>query len=70
MALVYLATNLVNGKRYVGITAKALEQRAYNHIYRAAAAFGLSHNWLRKAAATGMLVAKTGHHYRFVPKGA
>ena len=39
-------------------------------IYRAAAAFGLSHNWLRKAAATGMLVAKTGHHYRFVPKGA
>ncbi len=31
MAIVYLATNIVNGKRYVGMTSKSLRQRIYGH---------------------------------------
>lgn len=32
MALVYLLTNLANGKRYVGKTKGSLDKRWYNHL--------------------------------------
>lgn len=32
--LVYLATNLVNNKKYVGYTTKSLEERKKNHYYK------------------------------------
>ena len=35
MALIYLATNLVNGKRYVGVTRTSLAQRLYKHVWNA-----------------------------------
>lgn len=35
MAIVYQATNLVNGKRYIGVTSKTLERRRYGHHYDA-----------------------------------
>lgn len=31
--IVYLATNLVNGKRYIGVTSKSLKHRAGSHWY-------------------------------------
>lgn len=34
-AYIYLATNLINGKRYVGITAKRISYRAADHWYAA-----------------------------------
>jgi hypothetical protein len=35
MAQIYMATNKVNGKRYVGITAGYLSQRKSKHLYAA-----------------------------------
>lgn len=35
MAIVYQATNLVNGKRYIGVTNKPLAVRRYSHHYDA-----------------------------------
>lgn len=35
MAIVYLATNSVNGKRYIGVTRKPLHMRMYQHHYAA-----------------------------------
>lgn len=32
MALVYLVTNIENGKRYVGKTKGSLAERWYNHV--------------------------------------
>ena len=35
MPIVYLATNKNNGKRYVGVTRKKLEERRYSHVWSA-----------------------------------
>lgn len=35
MAIVYMATNLVNGKRYIGVTTKALDVRRRGHLSNA-----------------------------------
>jgi group I intron endonuclease len=35
MPLVYLATNLKNGKRYIGVTKEALAKRIYGHFHAA-----------------------------------
>lgn len=32
--IVYLATNIVNGKQYVGYTSKSLPERIRNHLYK------------------------------------
>ena len=35
MALVYMATNTVNGKRYIGFSSQTLEARKQQHLYEA-----------------------------------
>jgi predicted GIY-YIG superfamily endonuclease len=35
MALVYLVTNTVNGKRYIGYTSRTLDYRKYTHLWAA-----------------------------------
>lgn len=37
-ATVYQATNLINGKRYIGVTIRTLEQRKAKHVHDATAA--------------------------------
>ena len=35
MALIYIATNLINGKRYIGVTAATMRKRRYYHVWDA-----------------------------------
>lgn len=35
MPIVYMAVNRINGKRYIGVTSKTLEQRCYGHFWAA-----------------------------------
>lgn len=37
MAIVYMATNAVNGKRYIGVTKRTLAERKYQHLHDAKA---------------------------------
>ncbi len=35
MALVYMATNIINGKRYIGVSRRTIEYRRYHHFFHA-----------------------------------
>lgn len=48
-ATVYVATNAINGKRYIGATEKTVAGRAYNHLYSAKSGRpGTFYNAIRK----------------------
>lgn len=48
-SIIYMATNLVNGKSYVGRTVKGLEHRRKNHIWAALSGKGkYFHRAIRK----------------------
>jgi group I intron endonuclease len=60
-AIVYQATNAVNGHRYIGFTTQGLEKRRYQHVWAARKGSGYHfHNALRKYGAENFVFEVLG----------